>query len=772
MANIANLLIEHINIWTAADTEKKSGRGRATGNAGSVYGVKKLRELILELAVRGKLVPQDPNDEPASELLKRIKAVTNKPLSIINENSYELPKGWEWVNFGEIAQHNSGKTLDKGRNSGILRDYITTSNLYWGKFELDSIKKMPIEESELERCSVRKHDLLICEGGEAGRAAVWTFDKEVCFQNHVHRARMYVGISPFYAYRYFEKLNATGEIEQYRKGVGISNMSGKALASVIFALPPLAEQFRICAKVDELMALCDQLEQKHSNAQDAHEALVRQLLTTLTQSLNAVEFNANWQRIYAHFDVLFNTDSSIDTLKQTILQLAVIGKLTNQTNADLSEELNNELIKNRSLMKLGKGEQANLDLPIKDIECPIDFPNNWVKIRLGKIVEIVGGSQPPKTVFIETPKIGYTRLIQIRDFKSDSYPTYIPSKYANRMFEKDDIMIGRYGPPVFQILRGLSGTYNVALMKADPINEIVSKDFLYYLLSEPRIQNLVIKESERTAGQTGIRKDLLYMFVVGLPPKEEQNRIVSKVDALMALCDQLKTRFQQANKQQQTFADALVAQAHKSDTTELIDLAAYRSAVTCNIIKRMQHNQAFGRTFAMKLLYLSQQHIGFETHLEFEREAAGPFDKWIYDFERDGVAAGWFGLIEKKLSSGYTKIEYQLMSAIDEPLALMNVVGSNEQRKELERLFALFADKKTEEAEIAATLFAAWNDFLLNGVSPTDEQIIQDVRENWHSSKARFSPDQLTKWLSWLRDNNIVPTCKGSKTIYQKTLLH
>lgn len=194
MTNIANLLTEHIAIWTAADTEKKSGRGRASGNAGSVYGVKKLRELILELAVRGKLVPQDPNDEPASELLKRIKAKTDKPLTLINQNSYELPEGWEWVHFGEIAQHNSGKTLDKGRNSGVLRDYITTSNLYWGKFELDSIKQMPIEESELERCSARMNDLLICEGGEAGRAAVWTYDKEVCFQNHVHRARLYEGI--------------------------------------------------------------------------------------------------------------------------------------------------------------------------------------------------------------------------------------------------------------------------------------------------------------------------------------------------------------------------------------------------------------------------------------------------------------------------------------------------------------------------------------------------------------------------------------------------
>ncbi|MDP3609541.1 MAG: restriction endonuclease subunit S [Methylophilus sp.] len=577
MVTIANLLTEHMDIWTAAESEKKSGRGRASGNAGNVYGVKKLRELILELAVRGKLVAQDPNDEPASELLKRIQAEKakliaegklkkEKPLAPIGEDEkpFELPKGWEWTTLLNAA-------LVNPRN--IAPDDIEASfvpmTLIGSRFN-DSHQ----DEKRLWK-DIKQGFTHFAEGdvGVAKITPCFENSKACVFENikngvgagttelHIVRPLMNT-LNPRYVLAYLKspKFLELGEAKMTGTA-GQKRLPKDFVELNPFPLAPLAEQHRIVAKVDELMALCDQLEQQHGNAQEAHETLVSQLLGTLTQSQNAAEFNANWQRIYAHFDVLFTTETSIDALKQTLLQLAVMGKLTNQTNADLSEELNNKLIKNRSLMKLGKGEQANLDLPIKDTECPIDFPNNWVKIRLGKIVEIVGGSQPPKTVFIERPQIGYTRLIQIRDFKSDSYPTYIPSKYANRMFEKDDIMIGRYGPPVFQILRGLSGTYNVALMKADPINEIVSKDFLYYLLSEPRIQNLVIKESERTAGQTGIRKDLLYMFVVGLPPKEEQHRIVAKVDALMALCDQLKTRIQQANQQQQAIADALVAQA-------------------------------------------------------------------------------------------------------------------------------------------------------------------------------------------------------------------
>ena len=135
------------------------------------------------------------------------------------------PRDGSGCGLVELLRHNSGKTLDKGRNTGQYRDYITTSNLYWGHFELDSVRQMLIRDEELEKCTARKGDLLICEGGEAGRAAVWSYDKEICFQNHVHRARFYCDIDPYYAYWFFEKLNATGEITKHRQGVGISNMS-------------------------------------------------------------------------------------------------------------------------------------------------------------------------------------------------------------------------------------------------------------------------------------------------------------------------------------------------------------------------------------------------------------------------------------------------------------------------------------------------------------------------------------------------------------------
>jgi type I restriction enzyme, S subunit len=235
--------------------------------------LKKLRQQILKDAVQGKLVPQDSNDEPASKLLEKINAekerlirekkINKENLSLeikADEIIEEIPESWVWCRMGEIAQHNSGKTLDSGRNSGKPRKCLTTSNLYWGHFETEDLKTILIEDEELFRCTARKGDLLICEGGDAGRAAIWDKDSEICFQNHIHRVRFYGNVSPSYVYWYFLFLYMSGRIDTYRKGMGISNLSGKSLSSVIIPLPSLPEQKRIVNKIEQLMKLCYELE--------------------------------------------------------------------------------------------------------------------------------------------------------------------------------------------------------------------------------------------------------------------------------------------------------------------------------------------------------------------------------------------------------------------------------------------------------------------------------------------------------------------------------
>ena len=236
-----------------------------------------MKKSILQEAVQGKLVPQDPNDEPASELLKKItaekeklikegKIKKEKKLAPIAEDEipFDIPGSWKWVYIGDVFQHNTGKALNGSNREGTIFKYITTSNLYWNRFDLDKLKEMPFTDNELDKCTVKKGDLLVCEGGDYGRSAIWNYDYDMRIQNHIHRLRPYseVDIQYFYYVFYFYK-NA-GLI--HGKGIGIKGLSSNVLHNLIVPLPPLAEQKRIVAKIEELMPYCDELKDKQEKA--------------------------------------------------------------------------------------------------------------------------------------------------------------------------------------------------------------------------------------------------------------------------------------------------------------------------------------------------------------------------------------------------------------------------------------------------------------------------------------------------------------------------
>ncbi len=571
MANIAQLLTEHMDIWTGAETEKKSSRGRASGNGSSVYGVKKLRELILELAVRGKLVPQDPNDEPASELLKRIQAEKarlmkegklkkEKPLPPITdeEKPFELPQGWDYASFGDVVEIIRGITFPgsektKAPEPGRIACLRTTN--VQDQIEWDDI--LYIREQFISRNDqiLLPNDIVMSMANSrelVGKVAL--VGEEIKFRTtfggFLGVIRPYLILPKFVLALLRTPHTREKLIDNASQTTNIANISLAKLKPLFFAIPPIAEQHRIVAKVDELMALCDQLEQQHSNAQEAHETLVSQLLATLTQSQNATDFNANWQRIYAHFDLLFTTEASIDVLKQTLLQLAVMGKLVPQ---DPDDEPASELLKRI------QNEKAKPLAPIGEDEKPFELPTGWLFERFGEYLDFQGGGQPPKDVFVEQPQDGYVQLIQIRDLGENPQPVYIPIELASKFCTTDDIMVGRYGASVGKVFWGKDGSYNVALVKIIDDFNLYSKRFLFEFLRSPQGQSFFSGMSR--SAQAGFNKGDIELKIVPIPPLAEQHRIVAKVDAFMALCDQLKTRLQQAGQQQQAIADALVAQA-------------------------------------------------------------------------------------------------------------------------------------------------------------------------------------------------------------------
>ena len=218
--------------------------------------IQKTKSKILNLAIHGKLVPQDANDEPASELLKRInpKAVA----SCDNPHYGNIPSSWVYTTMGSIFQHNTGKALNKSASTeGALLPYLTTSNVYWKTFDLSVVKEMRFKESEIEKCTIRKGDLLVCEGGDIGRAAIWDKDYSICIQNHLHRLRPKGDVVPLLYLYYLMYLKLTNKIEG--KGIGLQGFSSGLLDKLEVPLPPYNEQIRIVDKIQETFNMLDSI---------------------------------------------------------------------------------------------------------------------------------------------------------------------------------------------------------------------------------------------------------------------------------------------------------------------------------------------------------------------------------------------------------------------------------------------------------------------------------------------------------------------------------
>ena len=216
--------------------------------------IKQLKNRTLDLAIHGKLVSQDPNDEPASKLLKRI-----NPKAKITSDNEHYPYGGQYTILGEIFTHNTGKALNSSNKEGMMKSYLTTSNVHWDKFDFTVLKQMPYKENVLDKCTVTKGDLLVCEGGDIGRSAIWNYDYDICIQNHIHKLRAKIDLCVafyYYVLLYLKENNLIGG-----KGIGLLGLSSNALHKINVPLPPLAEQYRIVQKIEELFSILDNIQE-------------------------------------------------------------------------------------------------------------------------------------------------------------------------------------------------------------------------------------------------------------------------------------------------------------------------------------------------------------------------------------------------------------------------------------------------------------------------------------------------------------------------------
>ena len=511
---------------------------------------KQLKNSILQWAIQGKLVPQDPNDEPASVLLDKIrqekerlikekKIKRDKNASIIyrgEDNSYyekitatgevkcideeipfNVPQGWEWCRLGEISTYAQTKRKINASNADTQLWGLDLEDIEKGG-RLLNIKTVGERKAIGDKTIFNRGDILYSKLRPYLLKILVAPEGGICTPEIIPFT-CYGNICKDYIVSFLKSPYVDDYINSATFGVKMPRVSTETMTSLLVPLPPLSEQFRIDTKAKELMPYIDE----YGKAQDK--------LNKLNEELSY-------------------------TIRKSILQEAIQGKLVPQiaeegTAQELLEQIKTE---KQKLVKEGKLKKSTLATSVifrgddnkyweKSTECmeciddkiPFEIPSTWCWVRHNQLFEISGGSQPPKSQFVDSPKSGYIRLYQIRDYGSNPMPVYIPQEKANKITKEGDIILARYGGSLGKVFWAKDGAYNVAMAKVIPLfdSEFVNKQYLF-LFYQSSIYQYLVKDHSRSA-QAGFNKDDLKDLFFPLPPLEEQSRIVEKYKSVTSI---------------------------------------------------------------------------------------------------------------------------------------------------------------------------------------------------------------------------------------------
>ena len=532
--------------------------------------IPRLRRFILDLAVRGKLVEQNPNDEPAAELLKRVskwqsEAIQRKQIRAPKKNlnavskdemPYLLPKGWEWARLGKILYIQSG-------------DGLTAANMEHGEIPVFGGNGI---NGYHNIHNVEASTIVI------GRVGYY------CGSIHLTPSKAWVTDNAFITsycqvsiYQNFLLLLLSGtNLKERENATAQPVISGSKIYPIVIGMPPLAEQHRIVAKVEELMALCDQLEAERNKRESRRDRLVASSLNcistnTAEEAKDATRFHLN------HLPRLTTRTEHIKQLRNTILNLAVRGRLVPQ---DPSDEPAAELLKRMQSEKatLEKAGEIKKEKPIKAVmadEIPFDIPSHWRWVRLGELTELITKGSSPKwqgvsysskedgVLFVTSENVGNYCLRKLDE------PKYVEKKFN----EIEPRSILRYGDILMNLVGasiGRTAVYNlpdianinqaVALIRLVRKTAISCTSFLLHYLNSPSAIQFMTASQVVTA-QPNISLTNARDFPIPFPPIAEQHRIVAKVDELMALCDQMETQLATTGADSRRMLEAVLRDA-------------------------------------------------------------------------------------------------------------------------------------------------------------------------------------------------------------------
>ena len=545
-------------------------------------GVARLRELILTLAVQGKLVPQDPADEPASRLLQKIRAEKDrliaegkikkdKPLPPIaeEEKPFELPVGWEWTNLATIGVINPRNDASDDTQASFVQ-----------------MSSIPVEFSVAHISEPRlwkdiKSGFTQFAEGDVGVAKItpcFENGKSTVFQNlcngigagttELHIVRPLGGIERRYVLLFLKTPAFLKEGEAVMTGsAGQKRLPRSYFECKPFPLPPLAEQSRIVTRVEELMRLCDALQAKGQLEATQHAQLLSTLLGTLTASTTPEELADNWQRVAQHFDLLLDRPQAIDALEQTLLQLAVRGLLVPQdpTDEPASVLLQKIRAEKDRLIAAGQIKKDKPLPPITDEEKPFELPLGWEWVRVGQIsIRVQYGVTASADHTQSEPKFVRITDIQNDQVNWDIVPGMqgVTKDFSDHYLEPGDLLIARTGGTIGKSFLVSSVQFNAVfasyLIRISPAPSSNPSYLKIFASSDHYWQQLYAKSMG--TGQPNVNGTALSELTLPLPSLAEQSRIVARVEELMRLCADLRQRLAEREAVQARLAEALVQQ--------------------------------------------------------------------------------------------------------------------------------------------------------------------------------------------------------------------
>ena len=721
--------------------------------AGAPNGIKKLRELILELAVRGKLVPQDPSDEPASELLKRIaaekarlvaegKLKKQKSLNEIanEERPFELPTGWEWSHLGRISSDvQYGFTASANHQSGeplLLRiTDIQNDGVNW-----NSVPGCDISPREITGYELKDGDIVIARtGGTIGKSyLVSGLTHSAVFASYLIRIGRLDAIFPDFTKVFLGSQLYWKQLYANSMGTGQPNVNGTALKGLLIPLAPMEEQHRIVAKVDELMTLCDRMEAQQTDSESAHAQLVQVLLDDLTQTNDANDFATNWQRLAEHFHTLFTTESSIDALRQTLLHFAADGRLVSSA-------------------------------------APADY------LALSDVIDgdsLNGSSKKPQDSPGAVEILRISAGTGVADFLTDEnehkWADVTEAETKKFLLAKDDLLACRFNGNLHYVgafslycgTRGVPQIFPDKLIRFRANRSKASPHYLKYILNAAPARAQIESFCATTVGNIGISAKNLKTIKLRLPSLQEQSKTVDLLDKLLALCDQLKNRVTLARQLNAQLASTLVERAlsDKSQQTPAVsDRQVPRTLLAAEITHRLHSQRTFGQRKLQKVIYLAE-HAARLAAIQgnYLRDAAGPHDRQLMNkVEGQMQTHQWYERIERE-TVGHA---YRPLSQAGQHRQAYSSAWSAAERATLEQVIELMRDWDTDRCEMTVTLYAAWNDFILEGRPISDEAIVNEVMRSWNDTKLRFGKAEWLAILTEMKKHTILmPTGFGKRT--------